>query len=878
MADAAVEFLLNNLKDLLVTHSHLITDTRNQIECLEKDLRLLNAFLKDSVKKRITDETTKVLVQNIRDAVYEVEDVIDAFITKVMERKSESGTLMSFISSFKPSVDLHGIVRKVEEVSKKVERARSEFVNLRIDEDRFETLQVRLPREKDVVGFADVTDELISRLTEETDYFDIISLIGMLGLGKTTLAWKVMNDPKVILRYPTRIWLYISQEFSDREIFVAILKEMDIVPGDINEKRVEELARMVAAALEGKSFLIVMDDVWSRADWDRLRIALPHGNKKGKVLITSRMEDVGRYASNPRDHHELRFFKDEESWELLRLEALHQRECPSELTSVGQMIAKDCKGLPLAVVVIGGILATMFSASNLNATMRDWETVSSRVSAYFSDDPADRMKKFISLSYANLPYHLRACFLYLGMFPEDYEIPASKLIRMWIGEGFIHQNDDYSLEETAQKYLEELINRNLVRIDKFKPNGKVKTCRIHDALRDFCRIEAGRENENFLQEIRYKGGFTPPIDDLGKYRRLSVHSNCLNFISSKPSGPRVRSFVCFPKYEFILPSEYISHILEAFKLLRVLDVKPIKFTRLSSNMYKLVHLRYIVLSFNLDTLPSDFSLLWNIQTLIVHTMSRTLKVKADIWKMNQLRHFKTNASATLPKPSKNIKHNAELQTLGTISVESCTAAILVQACNLKKLGIRGRLAFLMEGQVQPFDRLGEMKYIEKLKLINDVYPRPPSVGQLDALPHPYQFPSNLRSLTLVATFLDWNCMSTLGLLQKLEVLKLKDKAFMGSDWETVEGGFRQLEFLHIEETDLAVWNASSHHFPRLRSLVLKNCDKLRGIPIPMGDIASLQMVELYNSVSAVASARDIQDAKKARGCSFKLSIFPPLKD
>lgn len=131
MADAAVEFLLNNLKDLLLYHSHLITDTKKQIENLETDLRLFNAFLKDSLRKRRKDELTKVLVRNIRDVVYEVEDVIDAFITQAMEKKATS----SFFKFWKPSVDLHEIGKKVEEVRTKVEKAKIDFADLNVDDE-----------------------------------------------------------------------------------------------------------------------------------------------------------------------------------------------------------------------------------------------------------------------------------------------------------------------------------------------------------------------------------------------------------------------------------------------------------------------------------------------------------------------------------------------------------------------------------------------------------------------------------------------------------------------------------------------------------------------------------------------------------------------
>ncbi|KAH6767903.1 hypothetical protein C2S52_018886 [Perilla frutescens var. hirtella] len=735
-----------NLVDLLIYHAKLITETRSEIENLEKDLRIFKGFLKDSVKKRRKDEETKALVQNIRDVVYDVEDFLDAFVTQIIEKKPKN-----FIQRLlQRPVDFHSIGKQVEEVKKKVERAMNDKANQKVYEDEQETQkpEVRPPRQKDVVGFAEVTDELICRLTKETDYLDVVSLIGMFGLGKTTLAWKIFNDPTIIYEFPVRIWLVVSQEFSKKDIILAILKEfMTTLTEDLRQKDVRELIPIVAGYLESKSFLIVMDDVWSPDHWRELQDCLPKNNYKGKVLITSREVEVGNYASSPRPPHKLRFFTQEESWELLRWEAIRKLDCPPELEGVGQLIATNCGGLPLAIVIIGGILAMKFSASDMSATIKVWDKVSTRVTA-----------------------------------------------------------------------------------------------------------------------------------ELRKCRRLSIHSNCLKFISSKPNGPLVRSFVCLSKDEFTLPAEDIPNILRAFKLLRVLDVKPITFPQINSDIYHLIHVRYLALSLNLSTLPSKFSELWNIQTLIVDTTSRTLEVKADIWKMKQLRHFKTNASATLPKPSKDSKHGAELQTLGRISVESCTADLFDRACNLKKLSIRGKLALLLEGKMGSFDSVGKMKYLEKLKLINDVHPRPASEGQLRSLPQHYRFPSRLRSLTLVATLLSWDVMSSiLRLLENLEVLKLKNKAFMGNTWKADGNGFRCLQFLHIEETDLTVWEASQNHiFPKLKGVVLKNCGKLLGIPIELADIASFQMLDLYFCKSAAsASAKKIQEKKKEMQPAFKLSIFPP---
>ncbi|XP_020548572.1 putative late blight resistance protein homolog R1B-16 [Sesamum indicum] len=740
--------------------------------------------------------------------------------------------------------------------------------------------QPPLQRRGKVVGFEDEAKKLVGCLFEETQQLDVISIIGMPGLGKTTLAEKIFTNSVIQYEFPRRIWVSVSQEFTRKDIFLTILREFTRLDEDMYHKSDQELAELVSSYLEKDKFFLVMDDVWTGKDWEKLQIALPKRNKMGKVLITSRHEEVGWSANRDRRPHRLRFLTEEESWLLLQMEVFGELECPSELEGLGKRTAHQCAGLPLAIVVVGGILSKKFWVSNDMAANRNaWRKMSENVSTYLSEDPGRRMEKLIALSYDELPYHLRACFLYLGIFPEDFEIPVRELIRMWIAEGFIQQKSGFTLEEIAENYLEDLVNRNLVRADKRTVDGRVKTCRIHDMLRDFCIREAGIERENFLQEMKSSGdGFEPSIVEVKKFRRVCAHSNFLSFITSNPYGPRTRSLCCFSKEEITLSPENVSSIPKAFKLLRVLAVTPVVFTRFPLDLTQLIHLKYIALSSTFKVLPEVLTKLWNLQTLIIHTTSRALKVKADIWQMIQLRYLKTNASITLAFETTGKGGAEKLQTFYNLSPESCTENFCKKARYLKELGIRGRLALLLDAKgsrYSPFDFVEMMQHLENLKLINDLSLSPPSEWQLK-IPPPFKFPPKLRFLTLSFTYFEWSNMSVLGLLENLEVLKLKDNAFVGKSWETTDGGFRRLEVLQIGYTDLVYWVASAHHFPRLRCLELRNCEELEEVPFGLAEIPSLEIMHLHRSTkSAVDSAKKIQQAKQQKKEGFSLSIFPP---
>ncbi|KAI7993642.1 putative disease resistance RPP13-like protein 3 [Camellia lanceoleosa] len=187
---------------------------------------------------------------------------------------------------------------------------------------------------------------------------------------------------------------------------------------------------------------------------------------------------------------------------------------------------------------------------------------------------------------------------------------------------------------------------------------------------------------------------------------------------------------------------------------------------------------------------------------------------------------------------------------------------VISVTGMGGLGIRGKLATLMKekGGSTLFDNLTKLDRLVTLKLLNDTFPDRPSKC---SLPQLYKFPPNLKELTLADTLLDWEHMSTLGLLPKLEVLKLKDKAFQGNRWKAIDGGFRLLRFLQIGKTDLVHWEASGHHFPRLQQLILKYCESLEALLSGLGDVSSLRIIDLYHASStAAASAKKITKQKQ----------------
>ncbi|XP_019191549.1 PREDICTED: putative late blight resistance protein homolog R1B-14 isoform X2 [Ipomoea nil] len=879
MAEVVVNLLVQNLTHLLIENVQLISGLEDEVQGVLTDLGNFKLFFREAGNVRYHNDILERLINKIRFVVSMAEDLIDQYVVAAKNHYDKKWLRCLDIEHKNRKRALDRTIQKVRIRLREIQDHPTYDLDLlRDDESLIWHNRAPIVEEDDVVGFDGEVDAIVQRLTGGSKGFEVISIVGMPGLGKTTLANKVFKDERVEYHFMIRAWIYVSQVYNRRDIFLRILKELSkrsySYSDDVTD---EDLVNEIKIFLGSTKYFIVIDDVWTVQNWDELKIAFPI-NKGSRVLVSTHHNIVAMHANSRGDPHNLKFLTEDESWELLQKKVFQEESsCPFELERPGRTIAKRCGGLPLAIVIIAGTLL------GKPKTSRAWDKVADSISDFLrlSLQSYDYLMR---MSYDQLPYDLKSCFLYFGAFPKGSEISAEKLVRLWIAEGFIIEEDapSLTLEDIANGKLSDLVNRNLVMVMQRRSNGQIKSCRIHDMLHEFCMNEA--KEVNLFEEMNMSR-------QLGTCRRVSVQSNLLAFLSSGLAAEHVRSLLCFSSNEHELPAVKLAIIREAFPLLRVLHTAPdesIIFTRFPRDMTKLFHLRYIAISTTLKILPQAIDSLWNMQTLIVRTQQSTLDIKGDIWQMTRLRHLQTNSSAQLPPPSssktkKNPFPNRNLQTLSRISPESCTAASLVKAPDLKNLGIQGNLVKLFETNKDTgsslFKNLRELHLLEKLKLLNHG-------GELQCLPQKYEFPQKIRRLTLSGTQLKWSELSVLGSLEYLEILKLVENAFKGDKWEPSEGDFPRLQFLRIERTDLKTWKASSLHFPLLKRLILRQCLNLEEVPPSLADIDNLQEMELnLTNSNAALSAWNILQIKqgkekevKEKGGTprrFKLSIYPP---
>ncbi|EYU33209.1 hypothetical protein MIMGU_mgv1a025298mg, partial [Erythranthe guttata] len=459
----------------------------------------------------------------------------------------------------------------------------------------------------------------------------------------TTLARNAYLDQLVIESFDVRAWVTVSQDCSTQKIIhdllITSMKEMNTnIFGQSDEEKMYK-------SLKGRRYLIVMDDMWNTKAWDDVRGIFPDDDN-GNVAF---------YVDSSSELHEMCFMDEDESWNLLRQKVFGNQDCPSELEDIGKKIAKGCGGLPLAIVVIGGLLRT------LSKTQASWRQIAENVNSIVATQDGE-FEEVLSLSYTHLPHHLRPCFLYMGGFPEDYEIHVSKLIRLWVAEGYLETNVCERTEEMAEEYFVDLVKRSLVLATSWKSNGKIKTCSMHDLMRDLC-VRKSHEAKFLLYTVDRDPLKVVSQSINNKGRSLVIDNSDLNSLVKK-YGSNIRTIICVRSIANSLGP------LGNLRFLRVLDmVKTRSLPSLPPELFdELVLLRYLALDYAVSILTA-ISNLSNLQSLIILSCSY---LPLNIWKMPQLRHLVSSSVDVVKNPLETSYVLENLQTLFGLSNFICT--------------------------------------------------------------------------------------------------------------------------------------------------------------------------------------------------------------
>lgn len=520
---------------------------------------------------------------------------------------------------------------------------------------------------------------------------------------------------------------------------------------------------------------------------------------------------------------------------------------------------RHCNGLPLAIVTLAGLLAR-------KKTLDEWNRVYENVYRSYDIEEYTSVHWMLAMSYDDLPYYLKPCFLYLGQFPEDLEIPAKELTQLWIAEGFISlaqqkQRLLATVEDVAYNCLSELVERGIVQVGKRGSVRKIKTCRMHDLMRELCLSKA--REEEFLKIVNFSNIGHEPT---GKVRRLALYfdANDVELVSSRyESQDHVRSLLFFgPKNWIPKSTTYILSTFKDLKFLRVLKVEyMVREVRLPTEIGNMLCLRFLSLrKSNIIWLPPSLGNLICLQTLnldFCHSNDRTPIIPNVIWKMEQLRHLYLlyySSSSVL-----RLSNLCNLQTLSCVSSDFCDMSDLTKLTNLRKLGIR------LSRPVQNLEELlrsasSTLNRIQSLFVKNDVgvniqeevmqivlsccrIYKLKLYGPIKELSTDPQHYPNLTKLSLCECHLEDDQMAILERLPNLRILSLQSLSFQESTKTLVcsSGGFLRLETLSLEDLKtLEEWRIEEGAMPSLLQLGIHCCYRLKTVPHGLIYISSLR--------------------------------------
>ncbi|KAJ0717102.1 putative P-loop containing nucleoside triphosphate hydrolase, leucine-rich repeat domain superfamily [Helianthus annuus] len=861
----------------------------SELKKLERTLTQIQSLLNDASQKEITDEAVQNWLNGLQHLAYDVDDVLDDLATQAMHREltQQSGPITSKVKklvptsfrNFKLSNRMH---HKLDDITTKLEDLEREKGSLGLivkDEKSKIRYQTSLVDPSSIVGRQQEKRELLMKLLgeEPCDHnFSIVPIVGMGGLGKTTLAKLLYDDREVRKHFELMAWVSVSDQFDIFNISKVILQS---VKGD--DKEFADLNLLQVALrkqLRDKRFLMVLDDVWSESyeDW-RTLVSPFHACAPGsKIIMTTRKEQLLNKLGYDHLSH-VQTLSHDDAVSLFAQHALGANNFDSHpvLKQYGEGIVEKCDGLPLALSVLGRLLRT-------KTEEEEWKELLN--SEIWRLGKKDEIVPALRLSYNDLSACLKQLFAYFSLFPKNYVFNKEQLILLWMAEGFLNpSSSNKSMERLGLEYLEELLSRSLL---QHAPNDKSSFV-MHDLLNDLATSVAGeffsRLDIEMVQDVRKEA--------LEKYRHMSfVRVEYVSYPKFDPfkTAKSLRTFLSLKGEDsfkkFYLSSKILVDVLPELPMLRVLSLGNLCISEVPETIGSLKHLRYLNLSENPIThLPESVGNLYNLQTLLLSDCSDLIKLPNNFSKLKNLRHLNIYGTPLLNKLPLWIGQLKSLQTLTKIIVggdndlaitkikdltdfyglihikglDKVEMAMHAQDANL----LQKRFAFLELEWSDVFD--GSRKESLEKEVLCGLKPNSASLTFLHIVSYGgIEFPNwvgdpSFLQLTLVFIHGCKNCTSLppLGQLPSLKKLYIEDmdevKA-LGSEFVGTGLPFPSLEVLLLENMKrLEVWstNNGAVSFPCLKELAVINCPNL--VQVSPEALPSLNMLEVSECDSSV---------------------------
>ncbi|VAH99053.1 disease resistance protein RPM1-like [Triticum dicoccoides] len=585
-------------------------------------------------------------LEEARKVAHVMEDVVDEYLCLV-GREHDIGCCFFLKKGCKKPrsmLSLNRIAFKVKEIEKDLSHlseAKNRWVPVTINGDT-SNLNYIVKRSKDLANFSRSLDEDLVGVDKNRERLEqwlagddlkcsVIALLGMGGLGKTALAANVYKKERE--KFQCHAWVSISQTYSREDVLRNISKELSKdnktnILSNTADMDITCLEETLKKFLEQHKYLIILDDIWTPEAFDEISRVLVHNDKGSRLIITTREGDVAALAS--RGHIlTLEALPEDKAWDLFCKKAFPRdtnHECPVELKSWSEEIVSKCKGLPLVIVLVGSLLRVR------EKTVEEWRIINGQLSWELNNNSRlDQIRNVLHLSFIYLPTHLKSCFLYCSLFPEDHLLKRKELVRLWVAEGFIEGRGESTLEEVAECYLKELIDRNMLQLVERNSFGRIKEFRMHDILRELA-VDLCKKNRF---GVTYEDNCGGSLETDG--RRLVMHKLNKDVQQSFSSIHQLRTFITLDSS--MLSSTLLPLLCKESRYMTVLELSGLHIEKIPDAIGDLFNLRHLGLrNTKVKMLPKSVEKLSNLLTLDL-SRSDIHELPSGIVKLKKLRHL-----------------------------------------------------------------------------------------------------------------------------------------------------------------------------------------------------------------------------------------------
>ncbi|KAM3302867.1 putative disease resistance RPP13-like protein 1 [Capsicum chacoense] len=651
---------LSVLFDRLAPHGDLL----NMFQKYKHDVRLLKklkmtlvglqAVLSDAENKQASNQHVSQWLNELRDAVDGAENLMEQVNYEVLRLKVE-GQLQNLAETSNQQVsdlslslsdDFFLIIKeKLEDTIETLEDLQKQIGLLGLKEHFASTKRetrrhsTSLVDESDVFGRQNEKKELIDRLLSEDaseKNLTVVPIVGMGGVGKTTLAKAVYNDEMVQNHFNLTAWFCVSEPYDAFRITKGLLQEIGSLQVDDN---LNQLQVKLKESLKGKRFLIVLDDIWNENynEWNDLWNVFVQGGIGSKIIVTTRKESVALMMGS--EQISMDTLSIDDSWSLFKRHAFENMNPIGhpEIEEVGKQIAAKCKGLPLALKTLAGMLRSKSEVEGWRRILKSeiWEL------------PNNDILPALMLSYNELPPHLKPCFSYCAIFPKDYPFRKEQVIHLWIANGLVPQE---KINDLGNEYFLELISRSLFERFPNPSQGNTEDFLMHDLVNDLAQVASSKlcvrleecQGSHMLEQSLHmsysvaEGGNFEKLEPLSKSEQL------------RTLLPIKIQYLYRPR----LSKRVLHNILPRLTSLRALSLSYYEIVELPDALFiKLKLLRFLDLSWTeIKKLPDSICALYNLETLLLSYCTDLEELPLQMEKLINLRYLDIRDTSRLKMP------------------------------------------------------------------------------------------------------------------------------------------------------------------------------------------------------------------------------------